>query len=82
LTILEIALSIIYLLGCIALIVVVLMQDSKSEGIGVITGGTDSLFSQKKGKSKEQILGQLTVVLGVFFGVVALALGVLLTFFS
>lgn len=81
-TILEIALSIIYLLGCIALIVVVLMQDSKSEGIGVITGGTDSLFSQKKGKSKEQILGQLTVVLGVFFGVVALALGVLLTFFS
>lgn len=81
-TILEIALSIIYLLGCIALIVVVLMQDSKSEGIGVITGGTDSLFSQKKGKSKEQVLGQLTVVLGVFFGVVALALGVLLTFFS
>ncbi|MBQ3848795.1 MAG: preprotein translocase subunit SecG [Clostridia bacterium] len=81
-TILEIALSIIYLLGCIALIVVVLMQDSKSEGIGVITGGTDSLFSQKKGKSKEQVLGQLTIVLGVFFGVVALALGVLLTFFS
>lgn len=79
---LGIALSIIYLIGCIALIVIVMLQESKSEGAGVITGEQNSYFSSKKGKNKEEVLSQLTIVLGIFFGVVALALGLIVAFLN
>ena len=78
--IVEVILSIIYFIACISLIVIVMLQDSKSEG-SVITGEQTSYFSSKKGKNKEQVLSSLTIFLGVFFGVLALVLGAILVWF-
>lgn len=75
---LKIICTILFLLICVAIVVVVLMQDSKSEGLSsAIMGGAGSsstYWSKNKGRSKEGILLKVTIVLGVLFGVLALLL--------
>ena len=39
---LRLTLTVIYILDCIFLLVVVLMQEGKSQGLGAIGGGNDS----------------------------------------
>jgi preprotein translocase subunit SecG len=69
----------IYLVICIALIVVATIQTKDSQGAsGTITGSTTSNFYEKnKGRTKEGKLKRLTIILGVLFAVFGLALGIL-----
>lgn len=73
---LKIICTIIYLLVCVAIIVIVLMQDSKSEGLSAaITGGsTNSYWAKNKGRSKEGMLSKITIALTVAFIVLSLVL--------
>ena len=49
----------------IAIIVVVMMQESETGGVSAISGGTDEKFyGQETGRSKEQILKRVTLILG------------------
>lgn len=57
---------------CIALIVAVLLQESKGEGLGSIGGGSQMFFGQRKGS--EQILEQATTYLAVGFMVLSVVL--------
>lgn len=75
---LKIILGIIYLLICAALVVVTLLQESKENGVSALGVQTDSFFSKNKGGTKEAFLERLTVVLGIAFAVVAIALTVVL----
>ncbi|MBO4496716.1 MAG: preprotein translocase subunit SecG [Lachnospiraceae bacterium] len=70
-------LRILFLLVCVVIIALVLMQDSKGEGLSAaITGGTRSTFiSKNKGRTKEGLLSRLTVVFSVLFIVLAIVLG-------
>ena len=80
-TVVKVTLGILYMMICLALIVIVLKQESKSEGLSsVITGeNTESHYNKhNKGLSKESCLSKLTVVLSVFFGIVAVVLSVLM----
>lgn len=80
-TVIKIVLGGIYMLICLVLIIAVLLQESKSEGLSsVITGeNTESYYNKhNKGLSKERFLSKLTVVLSVFFGIVAVVLSVLM----
>ena len=52
----RIILTVLFVLVCIALTVVVLMQEGKSSGLGAIAGG-NSFWEQNKGRSAE---GKLT----------------------
>ncbi|MCR5204055.1 MAG: preprotein translocase subunit SecG [Lachnospiraceae bacterium] len=65
------ALTIVYLLICIAIVVIVMIQDSKSEGLGAAlaggTAGKSSYWSKNKGRSKEGMLNKLTIVLAFLF---------------
>ncbi|HHY43086.1 MAG TPA: preprotein translocase subunit SecG [Thermoanaerobacterales bacterium] len=45
----ELLLTIVYLLICIGLITLVLLQSGKSAGLGTIAGGVETLFGKKKG---------------------------------
>ena len=47
--VLRIILTIIYVLVCIALTVIVLMQEGKSAGLGAISGAADTYWGQNKG---------------------------------
>ena len=59
---------------CIALIAVVVLQSGKSAGLsGSIAGGAETLFGGKK-KGLDEMLAKATMVLGVVFGVVTMAL--------
>ncbi|MBS0657523.1 MAG: preprotein translocase subunit SecG [Verrucomicrobia bacterium] len=60
---------------CFLLIIVVLMQRPKNEGLGAALGG--SMMDQALGPRTTDILQQITTYLGVFFGILVLALGYL-----
>ena len=79
--VLKFILGIVFMLISVALIVIILMQRSKEDGLsGAITGQAMESFYSKSGGglSKEKFLLKLTVVLGVCFAVVAIILSVLM----
>ena len=79
-TALKVVLGIFYMLICLIVIIIILMQESKSDGLSsVITGeNTESFYNKNKGLSKDRFLSKLTVVLSIFFAVVAIVLSVLM----
>ena len=66
--------TIIFAIDCIALTVVVLLQEGKSAGLGTISGAADSFWGQNKGRSMEGALVKITRVLAILFLVLAIVL--------
>lgn len=59
---------------CLALIAAVVMQSSKSAGMGgSVGGGADAIFGGKK-KGLDEILSRATMILGGAFAVVTMIL--------
>jgi len=56
-------------LSAIALIVVVMMQESDETGTNAITGIKDSYFNQNKGMNREGRLKKLTIILSIVIAV-------------
>ena len=71
--ILRIVLTVIFVIDCIGLTVVVLMQEGKSAGLGAIAGG-NSFWEQNKGRSAEGKMVLITKILAAAFIVLALLL--------
>ena len=69
----------IYVIICIALIIVATIQTKDSSGAsGTITGSsTSNFFEKNKGKTKEGKLKRLTIMLAIAFVVLSVALNVL-----
>ena len=61
------ALTIVFIIACIALCVVVLMQKGRDSGISGLTGGSssDTYWDKNKGRSREGMILMLTRVLSV-----------------
>ncbi len=74
--ILRTVLTVIFVLDCIALSAVVLMQEGKSAGLGAVTGSSDSFWSKNKGRSMEGALAKGTKILAVLFIVLAAVLNI------
>ena len=72
--IVKIILSIIFIIDCIALTVVVLMQEGKEAGLGSISGMADTYWGKNKGRSMEGALEKTTKILAVVFFIAALVL--------
>lgn len=71
-------LTIIFILVCIALTIVVLMQEGKSAGFsGAINGMADTYWGKNKGRSMEGLLERITKILVISFFVIALLLNIL-----
>lgn len=70
---------VIYLLVCVALIVVATLQTKDSQGAsGTITGSsTNNFYEKNKGRTREGKLKRLTIILGIVFVVLAVILGIL-----
>ena len=57
----------------IAIIIVVLLQESETGGVSAISGGSnDSFYGKNKKRSKEQILKIVTLALGAFMLVLSI----------
>jgi len=74
-----IVLGLVVLLS-IALIIVVILQPSNSQGLGAIGGGQDTFFAKNKSKTLEGLLKRLTVIISIAIAVLSILFFVL--FFS
>ncbi len=72
--ILRIILTVLFVIDCIALTVVVLMQEGKQKGLGAIAGAADTYWGRNKGRSMEGTLKLATRIMAVLFMVLALVL--------
>lgn len=66
-TVLKTILTIFYIIVCIAIVVVVLMQEGKEAGLGAISGAADTYWGKNKGRSAEGALVKSTKILGAIF---------------
>lgn len=72
--VLRIILTIIFIIDCIALTVLVLMQEGKQQGLGSVGGLGDTYWSKNKGRSMEGALVKGTKYLAIGFIVLAIIL--------
>mgnify|MGYP000690537668 CR=1 FL=1 len=72
--ILKTVLMILLAIDCIALTIVVLLQEGKSAGLGTIGGMADSYWGQNKGRSMEGMLVKITRVLLALFLIISAVL--------
>ena len=71
---LKTVITIFFILICIALTVLVLMQEGKSAGLGSIGGAAETYWGKNKGRSMEGLLVKLTKVLAALFMILAVIL--------
>ena len=72
---LRIALTVIYIIVCIALVILVLMQEGKSAGLGAVSGGSaETYWGKNKGRSLEGKLVKISTGLAVAFLLLAIIL--------
>ncbi|MDD6463832.1 MAG: preprotein translocase subunit SecG [Clostridiaceae bacterium] len=76
---LQYVLGAVLIILAIFLIIVVLLQESRSAGLsGAISGGADTFFGKSKGRTMEQKLVKLTKISAIAFFI--LTLGVTIYF--
>lgn len=73
-TIVRWILTIALIVDAVALTVLVLMQEGKSQGLGTIAGAADTYWGKNKGRSVEGRLVKITTALVVVLFVLALLL--------
>lgn len=71
---LKVLLVVVFVLICIALTVIVLLQEGKSQGLGSISGMADSYWGKNKGRSMEGTLEKFTKFAAVAVLLLALIL--------
>ena len=73
----RVALMIIFVIICVALTIIVLMQESKQNGLsGAISGAADTYWGKNKGRSIEGKLVLFTKILAIAFIVIAAILNI------
>ena len=71
---LRIALTVLFIIDCIALSVIILMQEGKSQGLGSLSGMSETYWGKNKGRSMEGAMVKATKIMGILFFVLALVL--------
>ncbi len=68
-------LTLLFLIDCVALIIIVLMQQGKSQGLGALAGEmSETYWGRNKGRSAEGNLKKATRVMAIVFIVLAVVL--------
>ena len=70
-TLVKTIIQVLYIVICIAIVVVVLMQEGKTSGLGAVSG---AYWSKNKGRSAEGKLVKITSVLGALFIILSIVL--------
>ena len=73
-SVIRIILTVLFIIDCIGLTIIVLMQEGKSAGLGAISGAAESYWGKNKGRSMEGTLVKITRVMAVLFMVLAVVL--------
>lgn len=71
--------SIIFVISLV-LVVAVLLQSGKEKGLsGSIAGSAETFFGKSKGNRRDRFLNSLTIVLAVFFSIMAVVMYIVIT---
>ncbi len=73
---LKLILNIAFIIICIALTILILMQEGKSAGLGAIAGAAETYWGKNKGRSMEGMLVKITRVLVILFILIACVLNI------
>ncbi len=76
--ILKTILTILFAVDSVAMVIVILMQQGKGQGLGALAGNisADTYWGKNKGRSKEGNLKKITRVLTVIFIALAILLNI------
>ena len=74
--VLKTVLTVVFIIICIALTVIILLQEGKSAGLGAISGAADTYWGKNKGRSKEGMLVKVTRVLVILFLLISIVLNI------
>ena len=66
--------TVLYILVCVALVIVIILQEGKSAGLGTISGAAETYWGKNKGRSMEGALVKSTKFLAILFLVLAVVL--------
>lgn len=79
----EIISAIVLILACVFIIIVVLMQDTKTQMSQTISGSSnDNFFQRNSGRTKEAMLNKATVAAAIAFFVLALLVNMINLYFG
>lgn len=70
----KIVLQVIFIIICLALTALVLLQEGKAQGLGAISGAAETYWGKNKGRSMEGKLVAITKWLAVGFMLLAIVL--------
>ena len=74
--ILRYILTAIFILDCAVLVVLVLMQEGKSSGLGALSGSTETYWGKNKGRSRGANLARWTKIQAILCIVLAAVLNI------
>ncbi len=74
--VLKTVLTVVFIIICIALTVIILLQEGKSAGLGAISGAADTYWGKNKGRSIEGMLVKVTRVLVILFLLISIVLNI------
>ena len=74
--VLKTVLTVVFIIICIALTVIILLQEGKSAGLGAISGAADTYWGKNKGRSMEGMLVKVTRVLVILFLLISIVLSI------
>ena len=72
----RMVLTIVFIIICLVLTTLVLMQEGKSAGLGAISGAAETYWGKNKGRSMEGTLVKVTKFLAISFIVIAAILNI------
>ena len=76
----ELVLTILQIIVAVVLIVIVLMQSGKTQGIsGAIAGGAETFFGKNKGRTIDGILSKVTSIVAILFIICSVALSIVIS---
>ena len=76
----QIIFGAVLLLFCIAIILIVLLQEGHQKNVGVVTGGADTFFSKNKARSIDAFLARWTKVISVGFFAMVIIINIIMYF--
>lgn len=75
-SVIRIILTVLFIIDCVGLTVLVLMQEGKSAGLGTIGGAAESYWGKNKGRSMEGLLVRITRIMAILFILLAVVLNI------
>lgn len=72
--IIEFILGALLMIFAIALVVVIMLQEGNTQGLGTITGGADTFLSKNKARSLDAFLARWTKIFVVGFVIAVLGM--------